>query len=124
MRKIFIAIAFLFTFAVLAKAQQPDSRINAILEKEPANNAKDLIANATATAQLGETGIVNMLAMLQPSGQGDNTKIFDAISGFSFYVTQKSKEAWRAMAVGAYSKALSKVSDKENQAFIISQLQI
>jgi HEAT repeat protein len=124
MRKIFIAIAFLFTFAVLAKAQQPDSRINAILEKEPANNAKDLNVNATATAQLGETGIVNMLVMLQPSGQGDNTKIFDAISGFSFCVTQKSKEAWRAMAVGAYSKALSKVSDKENQAFIISQLQI
>ncbi|MDB5134482.1 MAG: hypothetical protein JWP37_1085 [Mucilaginibacter sp.] len=124
MRKIFIAIAFLFTFAALAKAQQTDSRISAILEKEPANNAKDLNANATAIAQLGENGIVNMLVMLQPSGQGDNTKIFDAISGFSFYVTQKSKEAWRAMAVGAYGKALSKVSDKENQAFIISQLQI
>ena len=123
MRKIFITIIFL-VFTVLAKAQQSDSRIAAILDKEPANNAAELNANANATGQLGEDAIVNMLAMLQPTGQADNTKIFDAISGFSFYVTQKGKEPWRTMAVKAYDKALSKVSDNENQAFIISQLQI
>src|ERR1700732_84574 len=102
MRKIFIAIAFLFMFAVSAKAQQADSRVTAILEKEPANNAVELNANAAEIAKLGEEGIVNTLVMLQPSGQGDNTKIFDAVSGFSFYVTQKGKEAWRSMAVKAY----------------------
>ncbi|MDB5023897.1 MAG: hypothetical protein JWP78_1652 [Mucilaginibacter sp.] len=123
MRRIFITIIF-FAFTVFAKAQQSDSRISAILDKEPANNAAELNANANAAAQLGEDALVNMLAMLQPTGQADNTKIFDAISGFSFYVTQKGKEPWRAMAVRAYSKALSKVSDQENQAFIISQLQI
>jgi HEAT repeat protein len=124
MRKIFIALAFLFMSALSARAQQADSRITAILEKEPANNAVELNANAAETAKLGEEGIVNTLVMLQPSGQGDNTKIFDAISGFSFYVTQKGKEVWRSMAVKAYGKALSKVSDKENKAFIISQFQI
>ena len=118
MKKIFISIAFLLMFAVAVNAQQ------AILDKEPANNAAELNANAIATAQLGETGIVNMLTMLQPTGQGDNTKIFDAISGFSFYVTQNGKEQWRATAVKAYGQALSKISDKENQSFIISQLQI
>jgi len=123
MRKIFTALTFLLLFAVSVNAQQAD-KIKTILDKEPANNAVDLNANAAATAQLGESGITDMLAMLRPTGQGDNTKIFDAISGFSFYITQNSKEAWRAMAVKAYGKALSKVTDKENQAFIISQLQI
>ncbi|MDB5145152.1 MAG: hypothetical protein JWQ66_3865, partial [Mucilaginibacter sp.] len=118
MRKIFIPIVFLLMFALSVNAQQ------AILDKEPANNAAELNANAIATAQLGEAGIVNMLTMLQPTGQGDNTKIFDAISGFSFYVTQNGKEQWRATAVKAYGQALAKISDKENQAFIISQLQI
>ncbi|HAL83899.1 MAG TPA: hypothetical protein DCO83_18025 [Mucilaginibacter sp.] len=118
MRKIFIAIAFLLPFVVSVQAQQ------SILDKEPANNASELNANAIATAQLGEVGIVNMLGMLQPTGLADNTKIFDAISGFSFYVTQPGKEPWRAMAVKAYGKALAKSNDKENQAFIISQLQI
>jgi hypothetical protein len=118
MRKIFIAIAFLLLFVVSVQAQQ------SILDKEPANNAAELNANAIATAQLGEAGIVNMLGMLQPTGQADNTKVFDAISGFSFYVTQPGKDQWRAMAVKAYGKALAKSTDKENQAFIISQLQI
>ncbi len=118
MRKIYIGFVLLLTIALSANAQQT------ILDKEPANNAAELNANAAATAQLGEAGIVNMLTMLQPTGQADNTKIFDAISGFSFYTTQTGKEAWRSMAVRAYSKALAKVTDKENQAFIISQLQI
>ncbi|MGZ3814472.1 MAG: HEAT repeat domain-containing protein, partial [Mucilaginibacter sp.] len=124
MRKIFIATAFLFTFAAYANAQQADPRISAILDKEPANNAAQLNANAVQTAQLGEGGIVNMLGMLQATDHGDNTKIFDAISGFSFYVTQPGKEVLRDMAVKAFGKALSNAADKENQAFIISQLQI
>lgn len=119
MKKIFISIAFLLVFTLVARSQE-----TAILDKEPANNAAELNANAEKTAALGEEGIVKMLSMLQPAGGADNTKIYDAISGFSFYVTQKTKEPWRATAVKAYSTALPKVADKENQAFIISQLQI
>lgn len=124
MKKIFIAVALLFAIALSTKAQQTDNRITAILDKEPAHNAAELNDNAAATAALGEDGIVQLLGQLQPTGGGDNTRIFDAISGFSFYVTQKGKEAWRSMAVKAYSKALPKAGDKENQAFIISQLQV
>ena len=122
MKKIFISITLLFVFALTVRAQ--DNRINAILDKEPANNQAELDANAAKTIELGEAGIVNMLSMLQPAGGADNTKIYDAISGFSFYVTQPGKEAWRVTAVKAYGIALSKVNDKENKAFIISQLQI
>ena len=122
MKKIFIITAFLIAGSVRLQAQ--DSRIIAILDKEPANNAAVLNANAEATAALGEQGIVNMLSMLRAPGAADNTKIYDAISGFSFYVTQRAKEPWRAMAVKAYSTALPKIGDKYNQAFVISQLQI
>jgi hypothetical protein len=123
MKKILLTLVILFSLTVL-KAQQNDPRISAILDKEPADKATELNANAEQTAALGEAGIVNMLGMLQATGQGDNTKIFDAISGFSFYVTQKNRESWRILAVNAYSKAIAKVTDKENQAFIISQFQI
>src|ERR1700761_7691918 len=122
MKKIFIPFIFLLSIS-LAKAQT-DGRLTAIIDKEPANNAVELNANATAVANLGEAGIVNLLGMLQPNGTADNTKIYDAISGFSFYTTQPGKEAWRTIAVQAYSKALAKISDPYNEAFVISQLQI
>jgi len=122
MRKIFYTIILLSGLAVTVNAQT--DRIKAILDKEPANNASELNANAAATVQLGEQGIVNMLTMLQPNGTADNTKIYDAFSGFSFYTTQTGKEAWRTMAARAYCKALVKISDSYNEAFVISQLQI
>ena len=80
MKKIFTSIAVLSLFATLVKAQ--DSGINAILDKEPAIKEADLNANAEKTIALGEQGIVKMLEMLQAPAQADNTKIYDAISGF------------------------------------------
>ncbi len=123
MRKILLTLIFLTALGTTVWAQS-DSRISAILNKEPAYKAAELNANAEATAALGESGIVNMLAMLQPNGAADNTKIYDALTGFSFYVTQPGKELGRATAARAYCKALAKDTDKYNQAFIISQLQI
>ena len=123
MRKIFYTTIILSALGSQVWGQS-DSGITAILDKEPANKATELNANATATAELGESGVTAMLNMLQPNGTADNTHIYDAISGFSYYVTQNSREAWRAMAVKAYSNALAKQADKYNQAFIISQLQI
>jgi hypothetical protein len=124
MKKIFYTIICLSALGFNARAQQADTRITTILDKEPANNASALNANAEATAALGESGVTGMLLALQPNGTADNTKIYDAINGLSYYVTQASKEQWRAMAARAYSKALSQLTDKYNQAFIISQLQI
>ena len=124
MKKILYSILFLSALGTSVFAQQNDSQINAILAKEPAQKASDLNANAEATAALGESGVTELLFKLQPNGTADNTKIYDAINGFSYYVTQQGKEQLRAMAVRAYTNALSKITDKYNQAFIISQLQI
>ncbi|MBS1532724.1 MAG: DUF1080 domain-containing protein, partial [Bacteroidetes bacterium] len=122
MKKVFYTIILLSGLAMTVNAQS--DKITAILDKEPANNAAELNTNAAATAQLGESGIVSMLNRLQPNGTADNTKIYDAISGFSFYTTQTGKEAWRTMAAKAYCRALPKITDPYNEAFIISQLQI
>jgi len=124
MKKILYSILFLSALGTSVYAQQNDSQINAILAKEPAQKAADLNANAEATAALGQSGVTALLLKLQPNGSADNTKIYDAINGFSYYITQNSKEAWRALAVKAYTNALSKITDKYNQAFILSQLQI
>ena len=124
MKKIIYSFLFLSALGTGAYAQQADSRIAAILAKEPAQKATDLNANAEATAALGENGITGLLLQLQPNGSADNTKIYDAVNGFSYYVTQTGRESLRALAVKAYSSALSKLTDKYNQAFIISQLQI
>ena len=124
MKKIIYSILFMSALGIGAKAQQTDTRIAAILSKEPAQKAAELNANAEATAALGENGITSLLLQLQPNGTADNTKIYDAVNGFSYYVTQTGRESLRALAVKAYSSALSKLTDKYNQAFIISQLQI
>lgn len=120
MRKILFTTIVLSALGIGAYAQGPE----AILSKEPANSAKEINANAEATALLGQKGLTDMLMALQPNGSADNTHIYDAINGFSYYVTQPSKALLRTMAVKAYTKALSNITDKYNQAFIISQLQI
>ncbi len=124
MKKILYSILFLSALGTSVYAQQNDSQINAILAKVPAQKAADLNANAEATAALGQSGVTALLLKLQPNGSADNTKIYDAINGYSYYITQNSKESWRAMAVKAYTSALSKITDKYNQAFILSQLQV
>ena len=129
MNKIILTLCVLYA-VVVANAQQAsishnnDDRIASILAKMPAKNAGQLNANVKEIAGLGEQGLVNLITMLSAAGQGDNTKIKEAVSGLSFYVTQKGNEVWRKMSVRAYVKALHKVDDRENKAFIISQLQI
>src|SRR3546814_10787377 len=75
-------------------------------------------------AALGEAGIVQLAGMLAAPGEGDNSKLEYAISGFSFYVTQPGQDQWRALAQRAYCLSLEKASSKDVKAFIISQLRI
>lgn len=89
--------------------------------------AEDAVAFTSAMKQMGamgEKGLVNIVVMLAPPGKGDNTHAEYAINGFSYYVTQPGRENWRKMSERAMCEALTKVQDKINKAFIISQLQI
>ncbi|MFT3746726.1 MAG: DUF1080 domain-containing protein [Agriterribacter sp.] len=121
-------LCFIISCAVYVSlnAQTDDNRtiptkIADLLAKNPAEDAKQLRANAEAVANLGENGIVELVAGLNAGG--DDTRLHYAINGFSYYATQKENESWRAFAVKAYGQALSKLTNKEAQLFIITQLE-
>ncbi len=126
MRQILITFLFCFTVLQMAAAQTDDNRtvttkIADLLAKTPADDADQLNANAEAVAKLGEAGLAELVARLNTAE--DHTKLHYAINGFSFSASQPGKESWRAMAVKAYGQALEKLSDKEAQLFIITQLE-
>ncbi|MCC6287514.1 MAG: DUF1080 domain-containing protein [Chitinophagaceae bacterium] len=110
---------------VSLNAQTDDNRtvttkIADLLAKTPADDAKQLKANAEAVANLGENGIAELVAGLNAGG--DDTRLHYAINGFSYYATQKGNENQRELAVKAYARALPKLTNKEAQLFIITQL--
>lgn len=126
MRQILITFLFCFTVLQMAAAQTDDNRtvttkIADLLAKTPADDADQLNANVEAVAKLGEAGLAELVTRLNTAG--DHTKLHYAINGFSFSASQPGKESWRAMAVKAYGQALEKLSDKEAQLFIITQLE-
>ncbi len=102
---------------------QVDSRVTTVLGQLPAQNAKQSQKNMDDMAALGKSGIVQIASMLVPSAKGNNAKVQYAIGGFTNFVTQSGKEELRKMAAEAYAEALGKVTDKDNQAFLIFQLQ-
>ncbi|HRQ50743.1 MAG TPA: hypothetical protein PLR74_09425, partial [Agriterribacter sp.] len=126
MRQILITFLIGFTVLQIAAAQTDDNRtvttkIADLLAKTPADDADQLNANAKAVAQLGEAGLAALVTRLNTPG--DHTKLHYAINGFSFSASQPGKEGWREMAVKAYGQALQKLTDKESQLFIITQLE-
>ncbi|MEO6134299.1 MAG: family 16 glycoside hydrolase [Ginsengibacter sp.] len=119
-------LAFLYSFS---QAQANDqrllsTRIADLLAQMPSIDSAHYAASMHEIYKAGEPGILQMAGMLAAPGDGDNAKLEFAINGFSYYVTQPGKEGWRRMAEKAYCKALPQISNKVNQAFIISQLQI
>jgi HEAT repeat protein len=100
-----------------------NTKIADLLMLFPAKDQAALNANMETMASLGEKGLLEMATMLAPSGKGDNTQLQYAIGGFSFYVMQPGKSELRTWVVKAYCAALNKITDKENKAFIITQLQ-
>ncbi|MCP1383346.1 DUF1080 domain-containing protein [Runella salmonicolor] len=122
MKKIqYILIALLVSGSIATA--QVDNRITTLLGQFPAQNAKQLQKNMDDMAALGKSGIVQLASGLVPSAKGNNAKVQYALGGFSSFVMQPGKEEWRKMAAEAYAEALGKVTDKDNQAFLIFQLQ-
>ncbi len=122
MKKIQLILITLLVSGSLVLAQT-DARITVLLRHFPAQNAKQSQKNMADMAALGKSGIVQLATMLTPSDKGDNAKIQYAIGGFTNFVSQTGNEEWRKMAAEAYAEALGKVADKDNQAFLIFQLQ-
>jgi len=101
-----------------------NTRIADLLAQMPAKDAGLLKNNMNDIANLGEDGYVTLISGLTAPGKGNNALLEYTIAGFSAYVSQTGQEAWRKMSVNAYCKALPKLTDKQNKAFIISQLEM
>ncbi len=129
-KKIFIILLAAMMFQNIAFAQdKPDQRtittqIADLLAQLPARDAQQLNRNMQELAQMGEDGYVTLICGLTAPGEGNNALLEYAIGSFSAYVTQTGKEDLRKMSVGAYCKALTKLSNKENKAFIMSQMSL
>ncbi len=124
-----ILFAIMLLHQVAAAQEKNDqrtvtTRIADLLAQLPAGNAKQWKGNMQEITQLGEEGYVVLISGLSTPGKGSNALIEYAISGFSAYVTQQGQEDWRKMSVKAYCSALDKLTDLQNKAFIISQLEL
>ncbi len=119
-----LSLVLLWTQAIAQQDQRTVStRIADLLAQVPAANAGQLKKNAAEFAALGKPGIVQLISGLSPAGKGDNTALEFAIGGFTYYVSQSGNETWRKLGSEAYCEALTKLKDKENQSFLIFQLQ-
>ncbi len=126
MRQLIFSLLFVCVVTGSAVAQNDVNRtvttkIADLLAKTPADDATQLKANAAAFANLGEQGIVELVKKLDAGG--DDTKLHFAVNGFTYAATETGKEAWRALAVKAYSAALPQLSNAEAKLFIITQLE-
>jgi hypothetical protein len=129
-KKIFFMLLAVIMLQHIAVAQDKTdqrtitTRIADLLAQLPARDAKQLKGNMQEISLMGEDGYVTLISGLTDSRKGNNSLLEYAISGFSAYVTQTGQESLRKMSVNAYCKALGKLSDSQNKAFIISQLEL
>lgn len=128
-RLLFVLLAVvLFTDAAFSQDKKDErtttTRIADLLAQLPAKDAAQLERNMKEVADLGEEGYVTLISGLTAPGKGNNALIEYAVGGFTAYATKSGRESLRSMAVAAYTKALAKVSDKQNKAFIISQFDL
>ena len=123
-KKILLVVLAIFCINTFAIAQDKNdqrtlaTRIADLLAQMPAKDEKQLKANMVEITQMGEDGYVNLISGLTPPGKGNNALLEYAIGGFSAYVSMPGQENWRKMSVNAYGKALAKLTDKQNKAFI------
>jgi uncharacterized protein (UPF0147 family) len=106
-----------------ADTRTVETRIADLLTQVPAKDQKALELNATEVAALGKSGITELVSRMSAPGTGQNASIEYAIGGFTYFVNQPSREAWRKLATEAYAEALPRLKDKANQSFILFQLQ-
>ena len=75
-------------------------------------------------AATGAAGIREMAGMLVPAAKGPNAPVEYALSGVVHYVTASGREAARTELRRGLAESVAACTDKPNQAFLLSLLQI
>jgi HEAT repeat protein len=103
--------------------QTQASEIRALVEQFPAQDTVTRDSLAAEMLRRGKRGILGVCGMLLPPEKGDDTKARYALNALALYVMQGGLEREREMYAKALIDALEKESEKEVQAFLLSQLQ-
>ncbi len=103
--------------------QKSASEVRQLVEQFPAEDTAARDNLSVELLQLGKEGILEACGMLLPPEKGDDAKARFAVSAVANYVMQEGLERERKMFAKALIEALEKRSEKEVQAFLLSQLQ-
>ena len=129
MKKLFIAILLLALVPFAAGAQDARQRtaetiVADALAQLPAQTPKAFDSLMQELAATGADGIRMMAAMLVPAAEGKNAPVEYAINGVVSYVTAAGREELAREIRAGLTDAVAASTDKPNQAFLLSQLQL
>jgi HEAT repeat protein len=127
MKKILVSFSILLLCISVLSAQSSrtvTTIVADVLAQMPTTNQTDYNKQIGDLASTGEEGILALVKLINPPGQGSNAAVDYALSGLSCYVMEKGRDDARLVTANAYVKALDLVSEREAKAFIIRQLQI
>jgi HEAT repeat protein len=126
-RRILILITTLILFISIGTAQEksvgPQTEIQKILQKYPAQNTSDLDKQSNEILQLGKDGLLSVCRLLVPPGKADDSQVRFALGGLTTYVNRAGNEDQRRMYAKALIKALDSERNENVKAFLIRQLQ-
>ena len=129
MKKIFITILLAALMPFAAGAQDARQRtaetiVADALAQLPAQTPKAFDSLMQELAATGADGIRMMAAMLVPAAEGKNAPVEYAINGVVSYVTAAGREELVREIRAGLTDAVAASTDKPNQAFLLSQLQL
>ncbi len=128
MNKYISAILLLVVLQFSVQAQNSDTRsettrIADLLALQPALTANKLQDAFNQLEKFTPDNIAALLAQLQPAGKSNNSKITYIANSYSYTLLQPGKDAARNRFVEGTVKALGRIQDNDNKAFLISLLQ-
>ena len=128
MKKI-LYLLLLFLLPVTAGAQDARQRssetiVADCLAQLPAEDSASLDAVMQELAATGARGVEMMAGMLVPAAEGKNATVEYALSGVVNYATAQGHEALLDGIRQGLESALKSCTDKPNQAFLLSLLQL
>ncbi len=120
---IFIISLSLLPVWALDSAQAAKSKVQALVDRFPAQNTEARQTLASQLMGMGSDGILLVCRLLVPPGTGDDTNARYALGALATYVSQEGGERARELYAKTLIKALDKQTNKEVQIFLIRQLQ-
>jgi HEAT repeat protein len=103
--------------------QTAKSRVQALVDRFPAQNSESMKNLVSRLIELGSEGVLGVCSLLVPPGTGDDTHARYALSALTNYVSFEGGEKARKLYAKSLINALDKQTDKEVQAFLIRQIQ-